>query len=140
MATPKLEKCQNCQRPIGALETPQVYKDHVVCFECYGRMAAQSTPTAPAIAAASTVSPPPPLDYGDRGFKPRSASFSHHTPTAITTDYSRTCTACGGSIAKNASTCPHCGRRFTTAVTWLVLGVIIFLFVLIVIGVAMRSG
>jgi hypothetical protein len=27
--------CENCGRPIGRLETPKVWKDHVVCPACY---------------------------------------------------------------------------------------------------------
>jgi hypothetical protein len=33
-----LEKCANCDRTIGKLEQPCVWKDDVVCPECYARL------------------------------------------------------------------------------------------------------
>jgi hypothetical protein len=30
------ETCQNCGREIGGLETPYVYREHVVCAACHG--------------------------------------------------------------------------------------------------------
>ena len=33
------ENCANCDRLIGRLETPRVYKDQVVCGECHERLA-----------------------------------------------------------------------------------------------------
>lgn len=35
------ETCQNCERVIGKLETPSVWKDHIVCAECYAKLAKQ---------------------------------------------------------------------------------------------------
>lgn len=28
------ETCENCGNPIGALETPCLHNDHVVCYQC----------------------------------------------------------------------------------------------------------
>jgi hypothetical protein len=44
MATTAMEKCANCDRVIGKLETPQVWQDQIVCAECYGRLS--STPVS----------------------------------------------------------------------------------------------
>ena len=41
-----VEKCGNCERVIGKLETPFVFKEHVVCPECYTRL---STPVQHAV-------------------------------------------------------------------------------------------
>lgn len=35
------ETCQNCDQPIGRLETPHVYNDHIVCFNCHTQLAKQ---------------------------------------------------------------------------------------------------
>jgi hypothetical protein len=45
-----LEECANCARAIGRLETPCIYKEQVVCAECYARLcpALDCAPTAPA--------------------------------------------------------------------------------------------
>jgi hypothetical protein len=42
-----LETCANCGRTIGNLETPHLHQEHVVCPECYARLA------VPAASAAS---------------------------------------------------------------------------------------
>jgi hypothetical protein len=34
--------CANCGKTIGALETPQTFKNQPVCFECFGKLKAQS--------------------------------------------------------------------------------------------------
>jgi hypothetical protein len=33
-----MEKCQNCERPIGNLETPMLWEDAVVCAECHSKL------------------------------------------------------------------------------------------------------
>jgi ankyrin repeat protein len=33
-----METCENCGMPIGKLETPQVWKDHIVCIACYHKL------------------------------------------------------------------------------------------------------
>ncbi|MBL7107494.1 MAG: hypothetical protein ISS77_07810 [Phycisphaerae bacterium] len=38
MLTERLEKCENCTRLIGKLESPFVFRDHVVCYTCYQRL------------------------------------------------------------------------------------------------------
>jgi hypothetical protein len=35
IATVALDTCENCGRVIGKLETPVVWKDHIVCAACY---------------------------------------------------------------------------------------------------------
>jgi hypothetical protein len=32
------ETCANCHRPIGDLETAHVWREHIVCGECLGRL------------------------------------------------------------------------------------------------------
>ena len=36
-----VETCRNCGRAIGKLETPQVWKDAIVCGECHARLTKQ---------------------------------------------------------------------------------------------------
>jgi hypothetical protein len=38
-----MEKCSNCDRTIGKMETAHLFKDSVVCGECYLRLVGQST-------------------------------------------------------------------------------------------------
>jgi hypothetical protein len=33
-----MDKCENCGRVIGRLETPQLHDDHIVCVECKERL------------------------------------------------------------------------------------------------------
>jgi uncharacterized membrane-anchored protein len=58
-----MENCQNCGRPIGNLETPHVFQEHIVCPTCYERL-------KPTIAYAS----------------PAPAERSPHTQTVEMTD------------------------------------------------------
>ena len=51
-----MEKCNNCERVIGNLERPYVFRDQVGCVECWHRLDAQ----ARAFAALST--PPKPIE------------------------------------------------------------------------------
>jgi len=53
----KLETCANCQRAIGALETPQLFNDHVVCASCYSLLVAQRNSTAIAPSHTAIASP-----------------------------------------------------------------------------------
>ncbi len=46
MADVTSEVCENCGRQIGKLETPMVWKERVVCGDCYGRLSA-SAPNKP---------------------------------------------------------------------------------------------
>lgn len=39
-----METCENCSTTIGALETPYIFNDHVVCQSCYTRL---TQPVAP---------------------------------------------------------------------------------------------
>jgi hypothetical protein len=58
----QLEKCANCDRPIGRLETPYLYQSQVVCKSCYDRLVPVATYATPAAA------PKPPMAaqaYGD---------------------------------------------------------------------------
>jgi hypothetical protein len=48
-----MEKCTNCERDIGNLETPWVFKSNIVCRRCYellsgGSSAKKTTQTPPA--------------------------------------------------------------------------------------------
>ncbi len=36
-----VEKCTNCERTIGNMETPCVFDGHVVCAECHARLSAK---------------------------------------------------------------------------------------------------
>jgi hypothetical protein len=35
---PQQEKCENCGRIIGKLETPALWKNHIVCDDCYEKL------------------------------------------------------------------------------------------------------
>jgi uncharacterized membrane protein YidH (DUF202 family) len=52
----KPEKCANCGRQIGELETPQIWRDNVVCSLCRIQLEAgaapQASPPTPAVATA----------------------------------------------------------------------------------------
>ena len=41
-----MEKRSNCERAIGNLETPYVFRDNVVCMECWQRLDGQARPDA----------------------------------------------------------------------------------------------
>ena len=43
---PAAERCANCQRLIGALEEAFVWKDNIVCSECYKKLSAVDKPAA----------------------------------------------------------------------------------------------
>jgi hypothetical protein len=47
--------CENCDRPIGRLETPHVWLDHVVCGRCHSDLSVQ--PGAPRSAGADDGAP-----------------------------------------------------------------------------------
>ncbi len=57
-----MEKCANCERPIGNLETPRIHNNAVVCEPCFQKLQAQSAPLSPPNYAsppqADVVSPP----------------------------------------------------------------------------------
>jgi hypothetical protein len=37
-----LEKCENCSRSIGNLETAHVFESHIVCEECLSRLSSRN--------------------------------------------------------------------------------------------------
>jgi hypothetical protein len=39
-----METCENCHKAIGALETPHLWRQHVVCAKCHRELADGSTP------------------------------------------------------------------------------------------------
>jgi hypothetical protein len=57
-----MERCENCQRIIGDLETPMLYCDHVVCRECREQLivAEQPDPNGEEDAGFHVELPPPP--------------------------------------------------------------------------------
>jgi hypothetical protein len=44
------EQCENCGQLIGALETPHVHEDHVVCRQCKDKLSGARPPILPAVA------------------------------------------------------------------------------------------
>ena len=34
------ERCENCSAPIGKLESPQIWNDHIVCTDCHRKLSA----------------------------------------------------------------------------------------------------
>jgi hypothetical protein len=68
----ELQTCENCGRKIGRLETPNVWREHVVCADCYavlskggvvGRAAAPlpAKPKPVVVPRAAEVAPRPPI-------------------------------------------------------------------------------
>lgn len=51
-----MEKCANCNRTIGKLETPCILDDHVLCEECYARLSARKG--RPAVTVSATEPTP----------------------------------------------------------------------------------
>ena len=41
-----MERCENCEQQIGKLETGYVHNDHILCRDCYDRIARQDGPPA----------------------------------------------------------------------------------------------
>jgi len=82
-----LEKCENCGRTIGKLETPNLWDNHVVCAKCY-----ETLSKAPASA--------PPIVIEDENFAPQKnsygAGFSSKTNSAVP---ARRCPICGSTAA-----------------------------------------
>lgn len=50
-------RCANCEAPIGKLQTPYVWREQIICPDCYERLA-QSPPAARS-ATHAALSPPP---------------------------------------------------------------------------------
>lgn len=44
MSEVELEKCGNCSRIIGKLETPHLFKQHVVCSDCIAKLNPSQVP------------------------------------------------------------------------------------------------
>lgn len=42
-----MDKCANCSRDIGNLETPMVFNDAIVCAECHSRLSTHNRTTEP---------------------------------------------------------------------------------------------
>lgn len=47
VAIPAVERCGNCDAPIGRLETPHVWQDVIVCSACYGKLVGPVSPQIP---------------------------------------------------------------------------------------------
>jgi len=115
-----MDKCENCERTIGKLETPFVLHERVVCRECYGRLVAQAPPVPQAnpalrsttdaepgaaevladlerITQASSVRAPVSGGVGDLGAAIRAPS--------------RACPFCRQAVDPRASRCPHCSAE-----------------------------
>jgi hypothetical protein len=76
------EQCENCGRLIGALETPHIYEDHVVCRQCKDKLSVPRPPALPSIARPTEIrraSPPPPA-YLETGHVPYAPSVNVHLP------------------------------------------------------------
>jgi predicted amidophosphoribosyltransferase len=115
--TAPTETCENCGVPIGALETPRVWNEHVVCPTCWQKLKAQEAPRVldlseePDTRGASTAS-------GDRSaHRPPSAL----PPRNLVRDYPPSrynvgrssggfCPNCNGPISFTTTTCPSCGK------------------------------
>jgi hypothetical protein len=52
-----MEQCENCGGPIGKLETPMLFNDHVVCAKCHATLSAP--PAVQALQYQPTPAPPP---------------------------------------------------------------------------------
>ena len=98
-----LERCANCDAPIGKMETPHVWGDAVVCAACHRRLSAEHTLTDDDVITQVPVpqpaAPRPPLklQYG---------TFRHlDAPPVATGPPPPRFAPPGGIICPN----PHCG-------------------------------
>lgn len=87
------EKCENCGREIGRLETPYVFSEHIVCFDCDQRLRRQ------AVGNAGTV--PAEVDVGDGAKRcetrqPTSAAVPIQNAEIAAPFGSSKCEDCGG--------------------------------------------
>lgn len=78
------EKCGNCGVTIGRLETPCVFRDHIVCMPCYDRLARSQPEIVDPVRPSTNEVAPPTIVYANKN----------------ATEY-------GGMICPN----PHCGFR-----------------------------
>jgi hypothetical protein len=120
-----MEKCANCERTIGKLEVAHVFRGEVVCSDCAATLSRQN---AVAEFGAKSTSEANPL-----------ARIAAAQTSPVSRPAGRRC-GCGAAIAANADRCPECGKRFTTPVTWLVLGVILFIAFAVLFGALARRG
>lgn len=79
MSTP-LPSCENCGRTIGRLEKQYTWENHVVCHECFTRLAAQSGVAAPAAPpSAAAAAPTAPAAHAElSAVPPESVLFDGH--------------------------------------------------------------
>jgi hypothetical protein len=95
--TDQLEKCGNCERAIGKLETPYLWRTITVCHECYERLRRQEAiQTTPAPAHEEEEEEEEVVGLAGLASKMSTAPASRPRPKAIPP---------GAMICQN----PHCG-------------------------------
>jgi len=93
--------CENCGRTIGNLETPSVYKEHVVCGDCYARL----IPTATVAIPQATESAPLPETSTENDLIDMTPEARSQPAVQV-----HRCPDCRGAVSSSAARCPHCGR------------------------------
>jgi hypothetical protein len=100
VAIPSIERCANCDAPIGRLETPQIWQDAIVCGACFSKLArpfgaglAAPVPAQPQIIMMQTpaAAPAPAIHVS-------SAPVVHVHSTNVNTNVVRVRRGCLGSL------------------------------------------
>lgn len=85
-STPQLEECANCGRMIGRLETPCVFRDEVVCAECFSRLSSAIGYAAPSFRGSSTSSVLPAAEHTLTDRRPSSIPVARLCPSCGSTE------------------------------------------------------
>lgn len=125
MATGILERCANCERAIGRLETPHVWQEQIVCSDCYKRL----SPTGPVLVDPSVADEDFVVDVLNDG-KPATPSLEYYARGE--NDRARMMKGVAAA-SSTAPACPNCGSRSPRVRTR--KGSIIVLIVLLCFGV-----
>ena len=129
-----MDKCENCGRAIGALETPSLWDDHVVCVQCRGDLSKSrqhdAKQQAVAYARATVPSPPPPPPDPMQQLA-AAARQAPARPAALTLGLPQ-CQQCGGAMQMTAISSGNCAG-IVVALICLAAGIFIF-FAIPVIG------
>lgn len=70
--------CENCGRVIGALETPCVFEEHVVCAACYAILDAAAPTLEPIAETHRPLAYESPPQYEQRPYEPQLRKYVDH--------------------------------------------------------------
>ncbi|HTV48662.1 MAG TPA: hypothetical protein VMG59_09490 [Phycisphaerae bacterium] len=106
MASPTLEKCDNCGSVIGTLEKPYIYQDHIVCAACYRKLQMSDVAPLEEVRNIETIQPVATRPLTEAELKAEAARAFTTSPTPQQNVSQQThpaglrhlCTNCGGLI------------------------------------------